>query len=282
MLRVLPRRWPADFQSRKLTQSSSSLERASGILISDCARMDIDILFLSRDLSLPRVDVWNGIASQQGVTLRVHRVIGAPRLGDVNRLETIARARNQGKTVGAAPWVMFLDDDVVLGPRCAERLVSALRNRPSFAALGADCADQMSQGQWNWDYPPHVGMAATLFRRERLAGVTFRWQVGKCECQCCCDDLRQAGHAIGYLPGAQAWHRPQRPLIASGTGPSPRRAPELRSATNEIAPRIKRTTIPLTRLYLERPQAGQQTASGPMNVEHAGQRCAPMARRPPT
>jgi hypothetical protein len=38
--------------------------------------------------------------------------------------------------------------------------------------------------------------------------MTFRWEEGKCECQCCCDDLRRAGYGIGYLPGAQAWHRP--------------------------------------------------------------------------
>ena len=65
-------------------------------------------------------------------------------------------------------------------------------------------------GEWqNWDYPRHVGMAATLFRRERLERLTFRWEPGKCECRCCCDDLRRAGFGIGYLARrAQAWHRP--------------------------------------------------------------------------
>ena len=59
-------------------------------------------------------------------------------------------------------------------------------------------------GEWeNWDYPRHVGMAATLFRRERLERLTFRWEPGKCECRCCCDDLRRAGFGIGYLAGGQ-------------------------------------------------------------------------------
>jgi hypothetical protein len=51
-------------------------------------------------------------------------------------------------------------------------------------------------------------MAATLFRREALQKVSFRWEPGRCECQSCCDDLRSAGMGIGYLPGALAWHRP--------------------------------------------------------------------------
>jgi hypothetical protein len=51
-------------------------------------------------------------------------------------------------------------------------------------------------------------MGATLFRRERLTVITFRWESERCECQCCCDDLRRAGFGIGYLPGAVASHRP--------------------------------------------------------------------------
>jgi hypothetical protein len=170
--------------------------------------MDVDLLFLSRDLSPLRDDVRRGIEAQKGVRLRVHRVVGTPRPDDPNRWETIARARNQGKQMGTAPWVMCLDDDVVLGPGCIVRLVEALRTRPGFAALAADSAGEMAGGWQNWDYPRHVGMAAVLFRRDRLAAVRFRWEPGKCECQCCCDDLRRGGLGIGYLPTAPAWHRP--------------------------------------------------------------------------
>jgi hypothetical protein len=170
--------------------------------------MQVDLLFLSRDLSPPRSDVQRGIAMQAGVVLRLHRVVGARRPGDCNRYETIARARNEAKQRGEAPWVMFLDDDVVLGPDCVARLVEGLRQRPEFAALAADCAGEMSQGWDHWDYPRHVGMASTLFRRQHLDTVTFRWEPQKCECRCCCEDLRRAGLGIGYLKEARAWHRP--------------------------------------------------------------------------
>jgi hypothetical protein len=170
--------------------------------------MDVDLLFLSRDLAPPREDVRRGIEAQGGVQLRVHRLVGTPRPEDPNRWETIARARNQGRRLGTAPWVMCLDDDVVLGPGCIARLIEALRARPGFAALAADSAGEMADGWQDWDYPRHVGMAAVLFRREHLAGLTFRWEPGKCECRCCCEDLRRADYGIGYLPSARAWHRP--------------------------------------------------------------------------
>jgi hypothetical protein len=106
---------------------------------------------------------------------------------------------------------MLLDDDVVLGRRCVARLVEGLEERPGFAALAADYAGDMSTGLGHWDYPRHVGMGVTLFRRERLGEVTFRWDPEKCECQCCRDDLRRAGFGIGYLMEAKAWHRPSSP-----------------------------------------------------------------------
>ena len=174
------------------------------------------MLFLSRDLSPPRWDVWKAIQAQDGVTLRVIRITGPARPGDRSRFETIARARNEGKRLGSTPFVMLLDDDVVLGPGCVARLAAGLTSRPEFAALGADSAGEMNDGLEHWDYPRHVGMAAILFRRECLGEVTFRWEHSKCECRCCCDDLHRAGHAIGYMPGALAWHRPS-PASASRT-----------------------------------------------------------------
>ena len=104
---------------------------------------------------------------------------------------------------------MFLDDDVVLGAGCLGRLVRGLARRNGFAALGADSAGEMARELENWDYPRHVGMAATLFRREALDRLTFRWEPGKCECRCCCLDLRRAG-LRHRLPGRGRRH---------GTGP---------------------------------------------------------------
>ena len=184
--------------------------------------MDIDLLFLSRDLSPPRPDVWEGIQAQEGVTLRVIRITGPAVPGDRSRFETIVRARNAGKRQGSAPLVMLLDDDVVLGPRCVARLAEGLINRPEFAALAADSGGEMNDGRDHWDYPRHVGMAAVLFRRERLEALTFRWEPTKCECQCCCDDLHRAGYAIGYMPGAEAWHRPSpKTALPADAGVSP-------------------------------------------------------------
>jgi hypothetical protein len=170
--------------------------------------MDVDLLFLSRDSSPPRGDVWQGIECQLGVRLHVHRLIGTPRPEDSNRFETICRARNGGKHIGANPLVLLLDDDVVLAPGCVAKLVAGLQARTGFAALAADSAGEMAGGWQSWDYPTHVGMAAVLFRREQLDSMTFRWNGDKCECRCCCEDLRRAGYGIGYLPGAIAWHRP--------------------------------------------------------------------------
>jgi hypothetical protein len=170
--------------------------------------VDVDLVLFSRDPGPPRDDVWQGVESQTGVGLHVHRVFGVPRPGDPNRWETIARARNEGKSRGSSPWVLFLDDDVVLAPDCAARLLDGLRRRTAFAALAADYNAEMAAGAAHWDYPPHVGMGAVLFRRERLAAVTFRWEPNRCECGCCCDDLRRGGFGIGYQPGAVAWHRP--------------------------------------------------------------------------
>jgi Glycosyl transferase family 2 len=168
---------------------------------------DVDLVLLSRDLGPPRDDVRRGIESQAGVRLRVHRVTGQALPGDPNRWETIARARNEAKARGTNPWVVFLDDDVVLAPDCVATLLDGLRSRPGFAALGADYNGEMAGGRAHWDYPPHVGMGAILFRRDRLGPITFRWSPGRCECQCCNDDLRRAGHAVGFHPAARAWHR---------------------------------------------------------------------------
>ena len=52
----------------------------------------------------------------------------------------------------------------------------------------------------------HVGIGATLFRRDALDLVTFRWEPGRCECICCCDDLRKQLIGIDYADGLVADH----------------------------------------------------------------------------
>ena len=166
---------------------------------------NVDLVVLTRTTGpLPR-EVEQGIQIQHEVQIVLHRVVGQARQTDRCRWETIARARNEGKRRGTAPWVMFLDDDVVLGPECIATLVHELCWRPIYGALAADYLDECRDNQ----VARHVTMGATIFRREALKQVFFRWHDQKCECQCCCDDLRQRLWAIDYCPSASVRHLPK-------------------------------------------------------------------------
>ncbi len=176
--------------------------------MSDDAGLEVDLVVLSRTAEPLRAAFQQGIAAQSraGVMPRLVRVIGAPRPEETHRWQTIARARNEGFALSAAPWVMFLDDDVILDSGCVRRLADGLRARPGFAALAADYLGE-STAHGAWSRPDrHIAMGATLFRRAALSQIRFRAEPNKCECLCCCDDLRRLGLAIAYLPEARAWH----------------------------------------------------------------------------
>ena len=167
--------------------------------------IDVDVIILSRaDEPLPR-EVEQGLAGQEGIHMHVHRVLGSPRPDDPCRWEAITRGRNVGKRLGSSPWLMFVDDDVVLAKDCVRRLVQRLRRRTIYAALSADYLGDGSRG----GPAGHVAMGATLFRRWALDRIHFRWEAKKCECQCCCDDLRRLGYAIAYDRAARAVHLPR-------------------------------------------------------------------------
>lgn len=167
----------------------------------------VDLIVLSRDDGPLPFAVQCGIEAQPGVQLYVHRVIGRPAPGDRHRRQTIARARNAGQRRGSSPWLMFLDDDVALAPGSIRRLVAFLQSQPSYGAVAVDYLGQ-SDGQLT----PHVAMGATLFRRAVLQQIRFRAESERCECQCCCDDLRRLGYGICYLPRLRARH------LEKGTG----------------------------------------------------------------
>lgn len=162
----------------------------------------IDVIVLSRDAAPLPPELQAALRQQQGVRLIVHRVVGAPAASDLNRWQTIARARNTGKTAGSTPWVMLLDDDVLPDADCVRRLLDGLQARPAYGALAADYLGESAGG----NVPGHVAMGATLFRRGVLARIQFRSTANRCECQCCCDDLRAMGFGIAYLPEARARH----------------------------------------------------------------------------
>ncbi len=169
-------------------------------------RLCIDVIVLTRESSPLAREVALGLRIQSGVDLRVHRHVGERLETDRTRWEAIARARNQAKSLGAPPFVMFLDDDVALGPGAVQALAEALIRRQGYAALAADYLGQTSPLGQSIQTTRHVAMGATLFRRVVLERIRFRYEDQKCECQCCCDDLRRMGHGVAYVKGAAARH----------------------------------------------------------------------------
>ena len=129
----------------------------------------IDLVVLTRHTGPLHSEVEGGIHAQEGVQIIVHRVVGTAEAEDRCRWEAIARARNDGKLRGNTRWLMFLDDDVVLDPRCISTLVGELIRRPLYAALAADYLGERCEGQ----IARHVAMGATLFRREALERIRF-------------------------------------------------------------------------------------------------------------
>jgi len=162
----------------------------------------VDVAILSRDEHDLPATVVDSLAHQRGVRLNVHRIIGTPSPADPHRIVTIARARNEAIKRATSPWLMFVDDDVALASDCISRLHHALASRNEYAAVAADYLGESRPHATS----QHVSMGATLFRRSVLQRTTFRWESEKCECLCCCEDIRRSGSRIEYLAGATATH----------------------------------------------------------------------------
>ncbi|MEM7314693.1 MAG: glycosyltransferase family A protein, partial [Planctomycetota bacterium] len=123
----------------------------------------VDLVVLSRDDSPLHPRVQQAIDSQQGVRIVLHRIVGTPREGDINKWVTIARARNRAKLCGHAPWLMFLDDDVVIPSDCVEKLVQAIKDSPELGAVAADYQKKARPRHGTVQH--HVALGATLFDR---------------------------------------------------------------------------------------------------------------------
>jgi hypothetical protein len=161
----------------------------------------IDVIVLTRGLEPLRSDLLWAIRRQRGISPRVYRVWGRAEAGE-SSIAAIVRARNLGKSLGKSPWIMFLDDDVIPDLDCGWQLWQALQTRPELAAAAADYACERSRVTAS----QHVGLGATLFRREVLNRVHFRHDASRCECLCCAEDLARIGLGMAYVAPAQARH----------------------------------------------------------------------------
>lgn len=161
----------------------------------------VDVLTVLGPGRTIRESVLSALENQGDVKLEHYVVDGTPIIGEGQR-DAIVRARNRAKQLGTAHYAMFLDDDVVLPPRGIEKLVYTLIFNPSYAAIGIDYQDfvQPSPGA------THIAMGAVLFIRPILEQVQIRHEPGKCECLCCCEDIRRMGYCIDYLPEVRAEH----------------------------------------------------------------------------
>lgn len=173
----------------------------------------VDVVVLHRPGDVPKPVVIDAINRQKGVSVRLHTHIGTPEPTDFNRWFTIARARNEMKLCGTASWVMFVDDDVVLGDDCIFQLLRQLQRSPHLGAAGADYSNDRAREERRG----HIGLGATLWRRNVVTRLRFRATESLCECWCAAHDLRHNGIEIAYIDEAHARHlKPDSPIAKPG------------------------------------------------------------------
>ena len=170
----------------------------------------MDVVVLHRPGVPPQDRVLQAIRDQRTVDVTLHLVVGAPEPHDTNRWVTIARARNMARSLGSSPWVMFVDDDVLLERDCMATLLDELQQSERMGAIAADYSDDRNRR----DRVGHVAMGATLFRRRVLQRLNFRATERLCECWCACLDLRYNRMGIRYSDSAGAVH--MRDVTGSG------------------------------------------------------------------
>ena len=127
-----------------------------------------------------------------------------------------AAARNHIKHYAASgPYVLMLDNDVVLPDNALHLMVQFLRHHEDFAAIAlAKYTYARSEPVMPLDAeePGHVDMSCVLFRTDALLALTFGYpgqDPGNrqgCECLKACQDIRDKGQRIGFLKGVAAKH----------------------------------------------------------------------------
>ena len=165
----------------------------------EAGRFPVDVLTPLAPGETVHPRVLEALRDQGRVAVRHHLVEGRPLRGE-SRVDTIARARNRAKGYGGAHYAVFLDRDVVLPPGGLEKLVLGLIFNPHHAAFAIDyqCSEPAPAS--------HVAMGSMMLVRPVLEQLHFRAEPGRCECACCCADLRRMGYAVDYLPRLRAEH----------------------------------------------------------------------------
>jgi hypothetical protein len=158
----------------------------------------LDILTILAPGESVRPEALAALAAPEGIEIRHYFAEGRRFPGEM-RIDAIVRARNAVKQMGEAELAMFLDRDVALPAGAVLRLARMLHEDPSYGALGVDY--QSGAG-----HAGHVAMGALMFRRAVLDQIRIRAEPGRCECACCCADLRAMGYRVEYAAGLRARH----------------------------------------------------------------------------
>lgn len=127
-----------------------------------------------------------------------------------------AKARNHIKQYAISePYVLMLDNDVVMPPRAIKTMVAFLDTHKDFAAIALRKQTRVHTSEtlfekFTVEEPNHVDMSCVLFRRVILEQhyFTVDRNRGGCECQHCCDTLRAQGWRIGFINELIARHIP--------------------------------------------------------------------------
>lgn len=126
----------------------------------------------------------------------------------VPRNDVVTRARKHFGT----PYIMTLDDDIILPPFAVEALVSILETKPEYGAVGLSCIPgamtaKLGGGHLRNSPPPKMfgsidgtGSATMMIRKEvfKTCDLDKNYYIGWGDLDFCMQ-MRQAGWKIGYL-----------------------------------------------------------------------------------
>lgn len=115
-----------------------------------------------------------------------------------------AGARTRVKRYGTSPYVLMMDNDIILAKESIKRMVEFLEKNENYAAI-AISKHQVPEGPNEVTIQPHIDSAPVLWRLEDLQKITFEYRT-QCECMAACEDIRNMGKEIGFLNGIRATH----------------------------------------------------------------------------